>query len=182
MTNRMCDNLHTQLHPSAPPPLPDESEGNDLPPFPPPPFAPQIDFSNNFILDPANMNSNNNNNNNNAQSFLPPDLSYNPPANLFSQFDKNAPGQTTCPAIVSNTGVQLSPTTSSAQTSNRTQVPQMTMAQAAALRPARKPGGPSVQAMIDAQKFARQAVSALQFYDHENAIRQLHDALHALGQ
>ena len=133
------------------------------------------------MLDPVANNNNNNNTNNNAQSLLPPDLSYNPPDNLFSQFDKNAPAQNNYPAITSNTGLQLSPPASSAQINNRAQAPQMTMAQAALLRPARKPGGPSVEAMIDAQKFARQAVSALQFYDHENAITQLHAALHALG-
>lgn len=177
LTNRMCDDLHTQLHPSAPPVLPDESGGNDLPPFPPRPFAAQIDFNNIFTHDPAS-----DSNGNNTQTFVLPDHAYNPPDNLFNQFDQNAPAQNNFPVITSDTGLRLSPPASSARTNSHAQVPQMTMAQAVALRPARKLGGPSVEAMIDAQKFARQAVSALQFYDHENAIKQLHEALHTLGQ
>lgn len=41
--------------------------------------------------------------------------------------------------------------------------------------------GPSMDAMIDAQKFCKQAVSALQFYDHENAKKQLQHALALLN-
>ncbi|KAG5486338.1 hypothetical protein CUR178_07649 [Leishmania enriettii] len=40
---------------------------------------------------------------------------------------------------------------------------------------------PSVDQMIDAQKFASQAVSALQFYDYENAKQQLVGALRLLN-
>ncbi|KAG5487081.1 hypothetical protein LSCM1_07751 [Leishmania martiniquensis] len=40
---------------------------------------------------------------------------------------------------------------------------------------------PSVDQMIDAQKFASQAVSALQFYDYENAKQQLVGALRMLN-
>lgn len=40
---------------------------------------------------------------------------------------------------------------------------------------------PSVDEMIDAQKFASQAVSALQFYDYENARKQLAAALRVLN-
>jgi hypothetical protein len=36
---------------------------------------------------------------------------------------------------------------------------------------------PEMDAMIDAQKFCKQAVSALQFYDHENAKKQIYLAL-----
>jgi vacuolar protein sorting-associated protein VTA1 len=39
---------------------------------------------------------------------------------------------------------------------------------------------PSMDAMIDAQKYAKQAVSALQFYDHDNARAQLMNALAVL--
>jgi len=41
--------------------------------------------------------------------------------------------------------------------------------------------GPSMDAMIDAQRYCKQAVSALQFYDHENAKRQLLQALALLS-
>ena len=41
---------------------------------------------------------------------------------------------------------------------------------------------PSVDQMIDAQKFAKQAVSALQFYDHATAVKTLREALQKLGQ
>ncbi|RNF17253.1 uncharacterized protein Tco025E_04931 [Trypanosoma conorhini] len=43
-------------------------------------------------------------------------------------------------------------------------------------------GGPSMDAMINAQKCAKQAVSALQFYDHATARKQLISALNFLGQ
>ncbi|CUG05755.1 Hypothetical protein, putative [Bodo saltans] len=41
-------------------------------------------------------------------------------------------------------------------------------------------GGPSLDAMIDAQKLCKNAVAALQFYDHENARKQLEAALRLL--
>lgn len=42
--------------------------------------------------------------------------------------------------------------------------------------------GPSTEAIIDAQQYARQAVSALQFYDHETARKKLLEALQLLDQ
>jgi vacuolar protein sorting-associated protein VTA1 len=41
-------------------------------------------------------------------------------------------------------------------------------------------GAPSLDAMIDAQKFCKNAVAALQFYDHANARKQLEAALRLL--
>lgn len=71
------------------------------------------------------------------------------------------------------------PNGNSSQTATSTGLPSIAPANPPSQRGSR--GGPSVDVMIDAQKYARQAVSALQFYDYENAKKQLAAALKLLN-
>ncbi|AAZ12775.1 Vta1 like, putative [Trypanosoma equiperdum] len=53
---------------------------------------------------------------------------------------------------------------------------------AAAVSGVAAPKGPTMDAIIEAQNYAKQAVSALQFYDHEVACKMLRSALDLLAQ